>query len=100
MVEPKQFKNKDTEKVWNRIFVRKWSKELQKQSWEEMALLFSFANDLKKLKEVFGTDLELLKGRRKGQYSIRVNDQFRVCFAWKGGKIYEIELVDHHNEKR
>lgn len=40
-----------------------------------MSLLFAFADDLKKLKEVFGTDLEPLKGKRKGQHSIRVNDQ-------------------------
>jgi len=45
-----------------------------------MALLFSFSDSLNKLKEVFGKDLEPLKGRRKGQYSIRVNDQFRICF--------------------
>ncbi|CAH1760790.1 10605_t:CDS:2 [Entrophospora sp. SA101] len=42
----------------------KWSKDLQRRTWEEMATLFAFANDLKKLKEVFGTDLEQLKGKR------------------------------------
>jgi proteic killer suppression protein len=46
-----------------------------------MSLLFSFAGDWNKLKEVFGTDLEQLKGKRKGQHSIRVNDQFRICFV-------------------
>ena len=65
-----------------------------------MALLFSFSSDLNKLKEVFGTDLERLKGKRKGQHSIRVNDQFRVCFVWEAGKVYEVELVDYHDEKR
>ena len=65
-----------------------------------MALLFSFSDSLNKLKEVFGKDLEPLKGRRKGQYSIRVNDQFRICFKWKAGKIYEVELVDYHGEKK
>lgn len=100
MVERKQFRDKDTEKVWKRIFVKKWSKELQKRAWEEMSLLFSFADDLKKLKEVFGTDLEPLKGRRKGQYSIRVNDQFRICFIWETSKVYEVELVDYHKERK
>jgi len=65
-----------------------------------MALLFAFSYDLKKLKEVFGNDLELLKYQRKGQHSIRVNDQFRICFVWELGKIYEIELVDYHKEKK
>jgi toxin HigB-1 len=46
-----------------------------------MATLFAFASDLNKLKEVFGTDLEQLKGKRKGQHSIRINDQFRICFV-------------------
>ena len=61
MVEQKQFRDKDTEKVWNRTFVKKWSKELQKKAREEiqsipvgqMSLLFSFANDWNQLKEVF-----------------------------------------------
>ncbi|MCE8164143.1 MAG: type II toxin-antitoxin system RelE/ParE family toxin [Candidatus Moeniiplasma glomeromycotorum] len=87
MVERKQFKDKETEKVWNRFFVRKWSKELQKRAWEEMGLLFAFAGDLKKLKEIFSTDLEQLKGKRKGQHSIRINDQFRICFVWEKGKV-------------
>jgi len=76
MAERKQFKDKDTEKVWNRIFVKKWSKELQKRTWEEiqsvpvgqMSLLFSFASDWNKLRETFGTDLEPLRGKRKGQH--------------------------------
>ena len=55
--------------------MKKWSKELQTRTWEEMVTLFAFASSLNKLKEVFGTDLEQLKGKRKGQHSIRVNDQ-------------------------
>ena len=65
-----------------------------------MSLLFSFASDWNKLKEVFGTDLEPLRGKRKGQHSIRVNDQFRICFVWEKGKVCEIELVDYHGEKK
>jgi len=100
MVERKRFKDKDNEKVWNRIFVKKWSKELQKRAWEEMATLFAFASNFSKLKEVFGTDLEKLKGKRRGQHSIRVNDQFRICFIWAREKVYELELVDYHDEKK
>jgi proteic killer suppression protein len=65
-----------------------------------MATLFSFSDSLFKLKEVFGTDLEQLKGRRKGQYSIRVNDQWRICFIWSEGNVYGVELVDYHGEKK
>lgn len=43
-----------------------------------------------------GNRLEALKGKRKGQYSIRVNDQWRVCFRWKRGDAFEVEIVDYH----
>jgi toxin HigB-1 len=100
MAERKQFKDKDTEKVWNRVFAKKWNKELQKRAWEEMSLLFSFANDWNKLREILGTDLEPLRGKRKGQHSIHVNDQWRICFVWEKGKVYQVELVDYHDEKK
>ena len=43
-----------------------------------------------------GNRLEALKGDRKGQHSIRVNDQFRICFVWRSGDAYEVEIVDYH----
>jgi proteic killer suppression protein len=43
-----------------------------------------------------GNHLDALKGERKGQYSVRVNDQYRVCFRWKDGDAYDVELVDYH----
>jgi toxin HigB-1 len=43
-----------------------------------------------------GNRLEALKGDRKGQHSIRINDQFRICFIWKDGDAYEVEIVDYH----
>jgi len=43
-----------------------------------------------------GNRLEALKGRRMGQYSIRVNDQWRICFRWKGGDAFDVEIVDYH----
>lgn len=65
-----------------------------------MTTLFAFSDSLLKLKEVFDTDLEQLKGKRKGQHSIRINDQWRICFVWEKGKVYELELVDYHGEKK
>jgi proteic killer suppression protein len=43
-----------------------------------------------------GNRLEALKGRRKGQYSVRVNDQWRICFRWREGNVQEVEIVDYH----
>ena len=65
-----------------------------------MTTLLAFADNLSQLKTIFGTDLEKLKGRRQGQHSLRVNDQFRLCFVWEAGKVYQVELVDYHKERK
>lgn len=54
------------------------------------------ANELDDLKAPPGNRLEALKGDRKGQFSIRVNDQYRICFRWKGGDAYDVEVTDYH----
>ena len=48
------------------------------------------------LREPAGNRLEALKGRRKGQYSIRINDQYRICFAWRETEPHDVEIVDYH----
>lgn len=57
--------------------------------------LLDAATSLKDL-ELPGLRLESLKGDRKGQFSIRINDQFRICFAWRDGDAYDVEIVDYH----
>lgn len=52
--------------------------------------------DVNDLKVPPGNRLEALKGDRKGQYSIRINDQFRICFIWKGNDAFDVEIVDYH----
>ena len=54
------------------------------------------SKDLNDLKVPPGNRLEALKGNRKGQYSIRINDQFRICFKWKDNDAYDVEIVDYH----
>jgi len=54
------------------------------------------ARTLQDLRVPPGNRLEALKGRRKGQHSIRVNEQFRVCFVWRSGDAFEVEMVDYH----
>jgi proteic killer suppression protein len=54
------------------------------------------APDLQTLSTLPGNRLERLKGDRKGQYSIRINDQWRICFQWRDGSAYEVEIVDYH----
>lgn len=55
------------------------------------------AEDLQDLKAVPGHRLEKLKGQRRGQYSIRINDQWRICFQWVAGKARNVEIVDYHS---
>lgn len=54
------------------------------------------AVDVRDLRAPPGNRLEKLSGNREGQYSIRVNDQYRICFTWRGGDAYHVELVDYH----
>ena len=54
------------------------------------------ATSLKDLAAIGGNRLEALKGNRAGQYSIRINDQWRICFIWRDGHAHEVEIVDYH----
>jgi proteic killer suppression protein len=58
------------------------------------------ATRLDDLREPPGNMLEPLKGKRKGQYSIRINDQFRICFEWKDDGAYDVEIVDYHRGRK
>ena len=58
--------------------------------------ILSAASELKSLRIPPSNRLEKLKGGRVGQHSIRINDQWRICFTWKGGDAYEVEIVDYH----
>jgi proteic killer suppression protein len=58
--------------------------------------MLDFAVKLDDLKSPPGNRLEALKGSRRGQYSIRINDQFRICFEWRGSDAYEVEITDYH----
>jgi len=59
-------------------------------------LLLDSATSLEDLRILPGNRLEALKGDRRGQYSIRINDQFRICFVWREGSAYEVEIPDYH----
>lgn len=59
-------------------------------------LILDAATDLRELRVPPGNRLEAMKGARAGQHSIRVNDQWRICFVWRSGNAYDVELVDYH----
>lgn len=89
------FRDADSENVWNRFSVKKFSPELQRMAQRRLVLLDS-AEILQDLRIPPGNRLEPLKGQRKGQHSIRINDQWRICFVWTKAGPKEVEIVDYH----
>jgi toxin HigB-1 len=91
----KSFKSKETEKVFHRDFSRKLQQNIQRTAYRRLALLHS-AKQMKDLLIPPSNQLEKLYRDRLGQHSIRINDQWRVCFRWQDGDAYEVEIVDYH----
>ncbi len=91
----RSFSDKDTEKVFRRIRIRKLSIDLQRITQRKLVMIDA-AGTIKDLKIPPGNRLEKLSGIRKGQYSIRINDQWRICFIWRDGDAYNVEIVDYH----
>ena len=89
------FRSKETEKIWNRTISRRLPFEIQNTARRKLRMLNN-AQSLQDLLIPPKNRLESLKGRRKGQYSIRINDQWRICFKWKNGNCYDVEIVDYH----
>lgn len=75
--------------------VRKLPKAIQATARRKLKLIDSAAT-LESLRVPPGNRLEPLKGDRAGQWSIRINDQWRICFKWKGGHAFDVEIVDYH----
>jgi toxin HigB-1 len=91
----KSFRDKEAEKIFDREFSRKLPQSIQRVAMRKM-LMIEAATDLNDLKVPPANRLEKLRGRRAGQYSIRVNDQWRVCFNWQKGHIHNVEITDYH----
>lgn len=88
------FKCKDTEKLFNDLNVKRFS-SLSKIARLKLEVL-NAAVSLNSLRVPPGNRLEQLKGNRKGQHSIRINDQWRICFVWKDENVTEVEIIDYH----
>jgi len=87
------FKCKETEKVFLRNSSKKFSKPMARQALKKLLMLHA-ATELNSLRIPPANRLEKLGANRKGQHSIRVNDQFRICFIWKNGSAKDVEIVD------
>ena len=89
------FKDKETEKVYNQIFSRKLPNSIQKTALRKLIMIDN-AEALEDLKVTPANRLEALKGERLGQHNLRINDQFRICFVFKEGDFYDVEITDYH----
>ena len=90
----RSFRSKDAEALFADVDVPRF------RAFERIArrklLYLHRARSLQDLRVPPGNRLEALKGDRKGQHSIRINDRWRVCFVWRGGDAYDVEIVDYH----
>ena len=91
----KSFADKSTAALFAGKRVKEWGPDLTRQAQRKLAML-NRAASLDDLKVPPGNRLELLVGDREGQHSIRINDQWRVCFEWREGDTWSVEIVDYH----
>ena len=91
----KSFRDAETEKVFQRQFSPRLPHDIQAVALRKLRMLAN-AHDVIDLRSPPGNRLERLGGDRSGQYSIRINDQWRICFVWEGGDAHEVEICDYH----
>ena len=91
----KTFASEETRKIFNRQFSRKLPQDIQRISRRKLEILDA-AGVLQDLRIPPSNRLEKLSGDRQGQYSIRINNQWRICFEWKKGDAYKVEITDYH----
>ena len=89
------FRDKETEKIWKQQYSRQLPRDVQRIGLRKL-IIINRAKDLNDLKIPPGNKLEQLTGNRQGQFSIRINDQFRICFYWGNGVASLVEITDYH----
>jgi len=91
----RSFGDRETEKVWSGDLSRRLPGNIQGKALVKLRLL-NRARTLNDLAVPPGNRLEALRGDRKGQWSVRINGQWRICFRWSEGDAYDVEIVDYH----
>ena len=89
------FKDKETRKIFEGRFSAKLPQQIQQKARRRIFQLHA-AVTLEDLRLPPSNRLEMLGGNRKGQHSVRINDQHRLCFKWNGGNVIDVEIVDYH----
>ena len=89
------FRDKETESLWRSGRSRNLPADLQRRAFIKLAIV-NAAVTLQNLRVPPGNRQEALHGDREGEHSIRINDQYRVCFVWRDGNAFDVEIVDYH----
>ena len=91
----KSFKSKEAERIFAGRYSKRIPQDVQRIAARKLEMLAA-ASELRTLRIPPSNRLEKLRGDRQGQHSIRINDQWRICFVWKAGDAYEVDIVDYH----
>lgn len=91
----RSFKARETERLFHRLRPKKLPPDIHRAALRKLRML-NRAQTIQDLRIPPSNRLEALKGDRKGQHSIRINDQWRVCFRWEKGDAFDVEIVDYH----
>jgi len=91
----RSFADAETERIWKEQRSKRLPGDIQQRALNKLAML-SQASDLNDLRIPPASRLEALAGNRKGQFSIRINQQWRICFRWAGGDAHDVEITDYH----
>ncbi len=89
------FRCKETNKIFFREYSRKFPNDIQKTAFRKLRMINRAAN-LNDLRIPPANRLESLRGNRRGQHSIRINDQWRICFEWRDNNFHNVEIIDYH----
>jgi proteic killer suppression protein len=91
----KNFREKETEKIWQGLRSRRLPQDIQQIARRKLRMINN-ARSLNDLRVPPANRLEALRGKRAGQHSVRINDQWRICFHWSEGDALNVEIVDYH----
>lgn len=91
----RSFADRETERIWRGQVSRRLPRDIQRVARRKLRML-NHATDLRDLRVPPANRLERLRGDRRGQHSIRINDQWRLCFFWRNNDAFEVEIADYH----
>jgi len=89
------FQDRETERIFRRQRSRRLPPDIQRNARRKLELLDA-AETLEDMRIPPANRMERLSGNREGQYSVRINNQWRICFTWRDGNAYDVEIVDYH----